>query len=162
MMQSNGRPIPEGDLHEACGVFGVRATREQDVAGLTYRGLFALQHRGQESAGIAVNDDGVITCHKDVGLVSEAFTPEALQRLGGERLADQTHVLMAGDDAVVVDGDAGALLAAVLQRKQAAIGQPRDILLPGGAHAEHAARLVQIPLRDGAPVTLHHGPVDAS
>ena len=86
-MQSNGRPIPEGDLHEACGVFGVRATREQDVAGLTYRGLFALQHRGQESAGIAVNDDGVITCHKDVGLVSEAFTPEALQRLGEGTMA---------------------------------------------------------------------------
>ena len=53
-----------------------------DAAAFAYHALYALQHRGQESAGIAINDDGVITSHKDVGLVSEVFTPEVLERLG--------------------------------------------------------------------------------
>ena len=46
-------------IHEECGVFGVYAKKEQDLATLAYYGLYALQHRGQESAGIVVNDDGV-------------------------------------------------------------------------------------------------------
>ena len=48
----------ERHLHEECGVFGVCSPKEHDVASLTYYGLFALQHRGQESAGIVVNDRG--------------------------------------------------------------------------------------------------------
>ena len=52
------------------------------MAGTTYYGLFALQHRGQESCGIVVNDDGVFTSYKDVGLVNDVFTPENLARLG--------------------------------------------------------------------------------
>ena len=64
-----------GHIHEECGVFGVFAPESTDVAALTYYGLYALQHRGQEGCGIAVNDDGVITAHKDVGLVSDVFTP---------------------------------------------------------------------------------------
>ena len=64
-------------LHEECGVFGIydRAGTE-DVAAAAYSALYALQHRGQESCGIAVNDDGVITGHRDLGLVNEVFTPE--------------------------------------------------------------------------------------
>ena len=60
----------ERHLHEECGVFGVCSPKEQDVASLTYYGLFALQHRGQESAGIVVNDRGVFSTCCDVGLVS--------------------------------------------------------------------------------------------
>ena len=62
-------------LHEECGVFGIydRAGTE-DVAAAAYSALYALQHRGQESCGIAVNDDGVITGHRDLGLVNEVFT----------------------------------------------------------------------------------------
>lgn len=75
-------------LHEECGVFGVFAGKEQlDVAALTYYGLYALQHRGQESCGIAVNDDGVFTVHKDVGLVNEVFRPRALEALGTGKMA---------------------------------------------------------------------------
>ena len=68
-------------IHEECGVFGVFAPHKTDVASLTYYGLYALQHRGQESCGIVVNDDGVFTSHKDVGLVGEVFSHRALTAL---------------------------------------------------------------------------------
>jgi amidophosphoribosyltransferase len=69
-------------LHEACGLFGIDA-RGEDVANLTYFGLYALQHRGQESAGIAVSDGRQIRMHKDIGLVAQAFDQAALERLTG-------------------------------------------------------------------------------
>ena len=69
-------------LHEECGVFGLYTHEPEAAAIHTYHALYALQHRGQESAGIAINDDGVISSHKDVGLVSEVFPPDVLQNLG--------------------------------------------------------------------------------
>ncbi|MBQ6818880.1 MAG: amidophosphoribosyltransferase [Clostridia bacterium] len=69
-------------LHEDCGVFGVFATETRDVASTTYYGLYALQHRGQESCGIVVNDDGVLHDHRDDGLVDDVFTKDVLHRLG--------------------------------------------------------------------------------
>ena len=75
------------NLHEECGVFGVCAKEACDVAGMTYYGLFALQHRGQESCGIVVNDDGLFQSFKDVGLVGEVFTPTVLQSLGQGNMA---------------------------------------------------------------------------
>ena len=72
----------EHHIHEECGVFGVFSTSTTDVGNLAYYGLFALQHRGQESAGIVVNDDGVFTAYRDVGLVNDVFTPDRLQALG--------------------------------------------------------------------------------
>ena len=68
-------------IHEECGVFGVMAPAPADVAGLAYYGLYALQHRGQESCGIVVNDDGLFFSHKDMGLVSEVFSAGTLSRL---------------------------------------------------------------------------------
>ncbi len=68
------------ELHEECGVFGVMAKEPCDLASITYYGLYALQHRGQESCGIVVNDDGVFASHKDVGLLSEVFGDEQLKR----------------------------------------------------------------------------------
>lgn len=76
-----------GSIHEECGVFGIFSTTGRDVAATTYYGLFALQHRGQESCGIAVNDDGVISLYKDTGLVDDVFTPEAMQSLGAGTMA---------------------------------------------------------------------------
>ncbi len=70
------------DKHEACGVFGI-FTREADVAKLTYYALYALQHRGQESAGIAVSDGREIMLMKDMGLVSQVFSERDLQSLKG-------------------------------------------------------------------------------
>lgn len=65
-------------IHEECGVFGVYSPKQENVASLVYYGLYALQHRGQEGCGIAVNDDGVFTCQKGLGLVSEVFGTEEL------------------------------------------------------------------------------------
>ena len=75
------------ELHEECGVFGMYDFGGNDVASTIYYGLFALQHRGQESCGIAVSDTegpkGVVNSYKDMGLVNEAFTPEILESLHG-------------------------------------------------------------------------------
>ena len=76
------------NLHEECGVFGIYSTRkDQDVTSITYMALYALQHRGQESCGIAVNDRGVIQVHKDLGLVPDVFNRDALDKLGGGQMA---------------------------------------------------------------------------
>ena len=68
-------------IHEECGVFGVYSEKETDVAGLSYYGLYALQHRGQESCGIVVNKDGLFYSHKDLGLVSEVFSEPVLESM---------------------------------------------------------------------------------
>ena len=68
-------------IHEECGVFGVIRPEPADVGRIVYYGLYALQHRGQESCGIVVNDDGVFASHKDLGLVGEVFSGEVLARL---------------------------------------------------------------------------------
>ena len=67
---------------EACGVFGIYA-KETDAARVSYFGLFALQHRGQESAGIAVSDGDTITVYKDLGLVAQVFNERTLAGLTG-------------------------------------------------------------------------------
>ncbi len=70
-----------GGIHEECGVFAARLPERGDAASCVYYGLYALQHRGQESCGIAVNDDGLIECYKDLGLVGDVFTPQTLASL---------------------------------------------------------------------------------
>lgn len=73
-------------IHEACGVFGIYAAPDDSInpAEETFNALFALQHRGQESCGIAVSDRGVFRVRKNVGLVSEVFDEEALAALPGQ------------------------------------------------------------------------------
>jgi hypothetical protein len=79
---TQGISIAARHLHEECGVFGVYAKTRCDVAGLCYYALYALQHRGQESCGIVVNDDGFSPTYRDVGLVSQVFTkPSVLAAL---------------------------------------------------------------------------------
>ena len=69
-------------LHEECGVFGIYdKAGTEDVAVAVYSALYALQHRGQESCGMAVNEDGVITGHRDLGLVNEVFTPQVMEAM---------------------------------------------------------------------------------
>ena len=74
-------------LREECGVFGVFSPQTADVASTAYYGLFALQHRGQESCGIVVNDDGIFQSYKDTGLVNDVFTPQILAELGEGNMA---------------------------------------------------------------------------
>ena len=66
-------------IHEECGVFGAFSQQSADLASLTYYGLYALQHRGQESCGIVVNDDGLFTAHHGIGLVNEVFARRELE-----------------------------------------------------------------------------------
>jgi amidophosphoribosyltransferase len=104
--------IPDCDLHldfcadinddtavdkpeEACGVFGIYAPG-QEVAKLTYFGLYALQHRGQESAGIATFDGLELHEHRDMGLVSHVFSPEILQELPGQIAIGHTRYSTTG------------------------------------------------------------------
>ena len=74
-------------IHEECGVFGVMSTKRENVASIAYYGLYALQHRGQESCGIVVNDDGVFLSYKDLGLVSEIFSKDTLAHLSEGNMA---------------------------------------------------------------------------
>ena len=81
-----------------CGVFGIRAP-ERDVARLTYFGLHALQHRGQESAGIAVSESGRLTVLRELGLVAQVFTEEKLRGLPGELAIGHTRYSTTGSSA---------------------------------------------------------------
>ena len=74
-------------LHEECGVFGIYDNDNLDVVTSAYLALYALQHRGQESCGIAVNDDGVIRSYRDLGLVTDVFKPQVLEKLGSGKMA---------------------------------------------------------------------------
>jgi amidophosphoribosyltransferase len=94
-------PHPAGDtLHEACGVVGVYAPGH-DVARLAYFALYALQHRGQESAGIAVSDGTTIVCHREMGLISSIFDEEILGRLTGHIAVGHTRYSTTGSSVVV-------------------------------------------------------------
>ena len=77
--------MAQDELHEECGVFGIYDLDGHDVASSIYYGLFALQHRGQESCGIAVSETqgpkGKVSSFKDMGLVNEVFNAENLERL---------------------------------------------------------------------------------
>lgn len=85
----------ESPASDACGVFGVHAPGE-DVATLTYFGLYALQHRGQESAGIAVGDGRQILVYKEMGLVSQVFDEAALAPLRGHVAVGHTRYSTTG------------------------------------------------------------------
>ena len=74
-------------LREECGVFGAFCKEPYDVARMTYYGLFALQHRGQESCGIVVNDDGIFNSYRDLGLVNDVFTADRIEELGFGNMA---------------------------------------------------------------------------
>src|SRR5687768_1680501 len=78
-----------------CGVFGIRSP-ERDVARIAYFGLFALQHRGQESAGIAVSDRGRVTALREMGLVTQVFSEEKLRGLRGELAIGHTRYSTTG------------------------------------------------------------------
>src|SRR6185369_2691036 len=81
-----------------CGVFGIYAPGH-DVARLTYFGLFALQHRGQESAGIAVSENGRLTTLRDLGLVSQVFDEQKLHGLHGDVAIGHTRYSTTGSSA---------------------------------------------------------------
>ena len=84
------------ELHEECGVFGIYNDGTVDASYAVYNGLLALQHRGQESCGIAINDDGIINYHKDMGLVTEVFNNKILDTLKGDMAIGHVRYSTAG------------------------------------------------------------------
>lgn len=84
-------------LHEECGVFGVFGPEQTAASALTYYGLFSLQHRGQESCGIAANQSGEVRLRKGMGLVHEVFTATDLEALPGRAAVGHVRYSTAGD-----------------------------------------------------------------
>ena len=93
-------PVSVDDApREECGVFGVSTPHGEGVAQLTFFGLFALQHRGQEAAGIAVSDGNRVRMHKDSGLVNSVFTPDTMAPLTGYHSIGHTRYSTTGANA---------------------------------------------------------------
>lgn len=86
--------------HEECGLFGIYGPG-LDVSKLTYYGLYALQHRGQESAGIAVSDGSLIKLHKGMGLVAEVFNEDSIKKLDGEVAIGHVRYTTAGNSSLI-------------------------------------------------------------
>ncbi len=84
------------ELHEECGVFGIYSDGTTNSSYAVYNGLLALQHRGQESCGIAINDSGIINYHKDMGLVTEVFNNKVLDNLNGDMAVGHVRYSTAG------------------------------------------------------------------
>jgi len=144
-------------LEEACAVFGVYAPGE-DVARMACFGLQALQHRGQESAGIAVGDGETILIHKDLGLVDQVFDEEALSHLKGNFAIGHTRYSTAGggswkeaqphvsaiDDEIIALAHNGTLVDTVPQRARLA---NEGVQLYGHTDSEVAARTIGVDTR---------------
>jgi amidophosphoribosyltransferase len=142
-----------------CGVFGIRS-EERDVSRLAYFGLFALQHRGQESAGIAVSDHGRLTVLRDMGLVAQVFNEQQLQALPGEvaightrysttganRWANAQPLIHHGRERTIALGHNGNLVNAEELRAELTADGVR---LASGSDSEVIAALVA---RDPAPL----------
>ncbi len=142
-----------------CGVFGIRSD-ERDVSRLAYFGLFALQHRGQESAGIAVSDEGRLTVVRDMGLVAQVFDEQQLQALPGEvaightrysttganRWANAQPLIHHGRARTIALGHNGNLVN-VEEVRTALLAE--DVKLDSGSDSELIAALIA---RDPAPL----------
>jgi amidophosphoribosyltransferase len=142
-----------------CGVFGIRS-EERDVARLAYFGLFALQHRGQESAGIAVSERGRLTVVRDMGLVAQVFNEQQLQALPGEvaightrysttganRWANAQPLIHHGRERTVALGHNGNLVNVEELRSEL---EADGVQLTSGSDSEVIAALVA---RDSAPL----------
>ena len=89
---------PRDKIKEECGVFGIFGHPE--AANLTYLGLYALQHRGQESAGIAASDGTTVRISKSMGYVADAFSEKTLERLPGQIAIGHVRYSTAGDSNV--------------------------------------------------------------
>ena len=92
-------PSLDDQPREACGIIGIFAPNE-DVARMAYFGIYALQHRGQEAAGIAVSDGQTARLHKDLGLVSQVFNPQNLAPLTGHYAIGHTRYSTTGSSSL--------------------------------------------------------------
>lgn len=96
----HGYDAAEDRFKEECGVFGIISNEKHNVSSITYYGLYALQHRGQESAGIVVSDGRELIGHKDMGLVSDVFNRETLESLKGISAIGHVRYSTAGESTI--------------------------------------------------------------
>ena len=167
-------PADEDDApKEECGVFGIYAPGE-DVARLTYFGLFALQHRGQESAGIMVSDGSEIKWYKEMGLVTQVFDERTLSQLKGHlgightrysttgssvlRNAQPLHCAW-GDGTVAVAHNGNLVNTEELRAELEADGVPFETTNRGRPHDDPPARGVLGRDFDGRSADRHSGPL---
>jgi amidophosphoribosyltransferase len=112
-MNAKSHHLEDDHFHDHCGVFGI--FNHAEASKMAYLGLYALQHRGQESAGIASTDGSQIHVHKSLGHVQEIFTPEVISHLPGAAAIGHTRYSTAGDNSltnaqpVVIDCNKGKL-----------------------------------------------------
>jgi len=93
----------DNKLHDKCGVFGIWNRNDFDTAHMTYYALYALQHRGQESSGIAINNDGKIVSYKKEGIVPEVFSEKELKKLKGKVAIGHANANTATEDSIIDD-----------------------------------------------------------
>src|SRR6202049_3080808 len=143
---------PAGDvLHEACGITAVYAPGE-DVARLVYFGLYALQHRGQESAGIAVGNGTSIDSHREMGLITGVFDEEILVRLKGDFAIGHTRYSTTGSSIVVnaqpfvEESDLGPFAFAhngnLTNADELALTLPDDVRMSATSDSEVLAKII--------------------
>ncbi|MDB5094623.1 MAG: amidophosphoribosyltransferase, partial [Candidatus Eremiobacteraeota bacterium] len=143
---------PAGDvLHEACGITAVYAPGE-DVARLVYFGLYALQHRGQESAGIAVGNGTTIDSHREMGLITGVFDEEILVRLKGDFAIGHTRYSTTGSSIVVnaqpfvEESDLGPFAFAhngnLTNADELALTLPDDVRMSATSDSEVLAKII--------------------
>ena len=142
---------------DACGVFGVWAPGEE-VAKLTYYGLYALQHRGQESAGIATSDGQRLLVYKDMGLVSQVFDERALASLTGHVAIGHCRYSTTGGSTwenaqPTLGGHEGGTVALAHNGNLINSAELRDLVLAGGSEAALSGELRRGNTTDTALVT---------
>ena len=142
--------IPDDKFRDHCGVFAVYGHPE--AAKLTYLGLYALQHRGQESAGIAVSNGEQLTWHKGMGHVAEVFDERTLQELTGEAAIGHTRYSTAGD----TDLKNAQPLTVSCQRGQVALAHNGNLVNAAGLRRDLESRGDIFQTTSDTEVLLHY------
>jgi amidophosphoribosyltransferase len=142
--------LPDDKFHDACGVFAVYGHPE--AAKLTYLGLYALQHRGQESAGIVTTDGQKLFSHKGMGHVAEVFTESALESLPGNVAIGHTRYSTAGD----TDLKNAQPLMVSCQKGQVALGHNGNLVNASSLRKELEARGDIFQTTSDSEVILHY------
>ena len=142
--------VPDDKVRDYCGVFAVYGHPE--AAKLTYLGLYALQHRGQESAGIAVSDGEQLTWHKGMGHVAEVFNERTLQELAGQTAIGHTRYSTAGD----TDLKNAQPLTVSCQRGQVALAHNGNLVNASGLRRELESRGDIFQTTSDTEVILHY------
>jgi amidophosphoribosyltransferase len=142
--------LPDDKFHDACGVFAVYGHPE--AAKLTYLGLYALQHRGQESAGIVTTDGQKLFSHKGMGHVAEVFTESALETLPGNAAIGHTRYSTAGD----TDLKNAQPLMVSCQKGQVALGHNGNLVNASSLRKELEARGDIFQTTSDSEVILHY------